>query len=239
MTGWSVMLRGIRYRSGRSLVVLFLAAFATLAAVLAPAYGRAAAQSVLTDAVRSAPPSATSLTISAESSAAGADAGSYDPAQHPVSEAKTLVDNALLQGTQPGRGDRPADHGGRDRVAGRPGQRRAPHRFAGLALGRLRPGEAGRRGVRGRRRAGDGQRALRRRDQAQGRRLHHRPLAQRRRQPVAACRSSVSTRQRIPPPSTGATARISRTRRVRGSTPSSPAPRTTCACRGRPGSRPS
>ena len=43
MTGWSVMLRGIRYRSGRSLVVLLIAAFATLAAVLIPAYGRAAA----------------------------------------------------------------------------------------------------------------------------------------------------------------------------------------------------
>jgi len=97
VTGWSVMLRGIRYRSGRSLVVLFLAAFATLAAVLAPAYGRAAAQSVLTDAVRSAPPSATSLTISAESSAAGAGSGSYDPAQHPVAEAKSLVDNAFRQ----------------------------------------------------------------------------------------------------------------------------------------------
>lgn len=97
MTGWSVMLRGIRYRSGRSLVVLVLAAFATLAAVLAPAYGRAAAQSVLTDAVRSAPQTATSLTISAESSAAGAGSGSYDPAQNPVAEAKSLVDNAFRQ----------------------------------------------------------------------------------------------------------------------------------------------
>jgi len=95
VTGWSVMLRGIRYRSGRSLVVLFLAAFATIAAVLAPAYGRAAEQSVLTDAVRSAPQAATSLTISAESSAAGAGSGSYDPAQQPVAEAKTVVDDAF------------------------------------------------------------------------------------------------------------------------------------------------
>ena len=31
MTGWSVMLRGIRYRSGRSLVVLLLAAFVVIA----------------------------------------------------------------------------------------------------------------------------------------------------------------------------------------------------------------
>jgi hypothetical protein len=89
------MLRGIRYRSGRSLVVLLLAAFATAAAVLTPAYGRAAAQSVLTDGLRSAPPTAAALTVSAESSAAGAQGGSFDPAQQSTSEAKTLVDSAF------------------------------------------------------------------------------------------------------------------------------------------------
>jgi hypothetical protein len=60
------MLRGIRYRSGRSLVVLLLAAFATTAAVLIPAYERAAEQSVLTDGMRSAPPVSSALTVSAE-----------------------------------------------------------------------------------------------------------------------------------------------------------------------------
>lgn len=95
MTGWSVMLRGIRYRSGRSLVVLLLAAFATLAAVLIPAYGRAAAQSVLTDGMRAAPVTAASVTVSAEGSAAGASGGAFDPAQQPVSEAKVLVDTAF------------------------------------------------------------------------------------------------------------------------------------------------
>ncbi len=95
MTGWSVMLRGIRYRSGRSLVVLLIAAFATLAAVLSPAYGRAAAQSVLTDGMRSAPLTAASVTISAEGSAAGAAGGAFDPAQQPVAEAKTLADTAF------------------------------------------------------------------------------------------------------------------------------------------------
>lgn len=95
MTGWSVMLRGIRYRSGRSLVVLLLAAFATAAAVLTPAYGRAAAQSVLTDGLRAAPPTAAAVTINAESSAAGAQSGSFDPAQQSTAEAKALVDNAF------------------------------------------------------------------------------------------------------------------------------------------------
>jgi putative ABC transport system permease protein len=95
VTGWSVMLRGIRYRSGRSLVVLLLAAFATAAAVLTPAYGRAAAQSVLTDGLRAAPPTAAAVTVSAESSAAGAQSGSFDPAQQSSAEAKTLVDNAF------------------------------------------------------------------------------------------------------------------------------------------------
>ncbi|WP_162907375.1 FtsX-like permease family protein, partial [Allorhizocola rhizosphaerae] len=97
MTGWSVMLRGIRHRSGRSLVVLLLAAFAILACVLVPAYGRAAAQSVLTDAVLAAPQTAASLTISAESSAAGAQGGAFDPAQQSVAEAKVFVDGALAK----------------------------------------------------------------------------------------------------------------------------------------------
>ena len=61
MTAWSVMLRGIRYRPGRSLGVFLLALVATTAAVLAPAYSRAAQQSVLTDGLRSAPADATSL----------------------------------------------------------------------------------------------------------------------------------------------------------------------------------
>ncbi len=95
MTGWSVMLRGIRYRSGRSLVVLVIAAFATLAAVLVPAYGRATAQSVLTDGMRSAPITAASVTISAEGTASGAAGGAFDPAQQPVAEAKALADSAF------------------------------------------------------------------------------------------------------------------------------------------------
>lgn len=94
MTGWSVMLRGIRYRSGRSLVVILLAAFATLAAVLAPAYGRAAQQSVLTDALRAAPQAAIALTISAQSSAAG---GAFNPAEQSVIEAKALADAQIAK----------------------------------------------------------------------------------------------------------------------------------------------
>ena len=63
MAGWTVVLRGIRYRSGRSLMVLILAGIATAATVLAPAYSRAAQQSVLSDGLRSAPADATSLQV--------------------------------------------------------------------------------------------------------------------------------------------------------------------------------
>jgi len=52
LAAWTVVLRGIRYRAGRSFVVFVLAALATTAAVLAPAYSRAAQQSVLADGLR-------------------------------------------------------------------------------------------------------------------------------------------------------------------------------------------
>jgi len=64
--GWTVVLRGIRYRSGRSLMVLLLAAVATAATVLAPAYARAAQQSVLTDRLADAPANATGLHLSSD-----------------------------------------------------------------------------------------------------------------------------------------------------------------------------
>jgi hypothetical protein len=90
LTGWTVMLRGIRYRAGRSLVVLVLAAVATTAAVLAPAYTRAAQQSVLTDGLRNAPPSATALVVDAEGTADSA------PAAHNASaDAKAVVSGSL------------------------------------------------------------------------------------------------------------------------------------------------
>jgi putative ABC transport system permease protein len=65
------MLRGIRYRSGRSFVVFVLAAMATTAAVLAPAYSRAAQQSVLFDALATASADATSLTVGAKGTGDG------------------------------------------------------------------------------------------------------------------------------------------------------------------------
>jgi len=80
--GWTVVLRGIRYRSGRSLVVLLLAAIATAATVLAPAYSRAAQQSVLSDQLRAAPVNATSLHVRSEPLAGEA------PALESTSEAK-------------------------------------------------------------------------------------------------------------------------------------------------------
>jgi len=66
LTALTVMLRGIRYRAGRSLVVFLLAVTATTAAVLAPAYSRAAQQSVLTDGLSAASTDATGLTVGAK-----------------------------------------------------------------------------------------------------------------------------------------------------------------------------
>jgi hypothetical protein len=66
------MLRGIRYRAGRSFVVFLLAVTATTAAVLAPAYSRAAQQSVLTDGLSGASTGATGITVGAKGTAGGA-----------------------------------------------------------------------------------------------------------------------------------------------------------------------
>ncbi len=63
MAAWLVTLRGIRYRSGRSLVVFLLAALATTAAVLAPAYTRVAQQSALSDQLRDVPAPTLGLTV--------------------------------------------------------------------------------------------------------------------------------------------------------------------------------
>ncbi|HEY3010883.1 MAG TPA: FtsX-like permease family protein [Micromonosporaceae bacterium] len=92
MTGWTVMVRGIRYRAGRSLVVLLLAAAATTAAVLAPAYTRAAQQSVLTDGLRNAPPSATALVAVAEGTADSAPA-----AHNATGDARALIKGSLAR----------------------------------------------------------------------------------------------------------------------------------------------
>jgi len=90
VTAWTVVLRGIRFRAGRSLVVLMLAVIATTAAVLAPAYSRAAAQSVLTDGLHSAPAAATSLAVGAEGTAAAAPA-----AHNSTGDARAAVSAAL------------------------------------------------------------------------------------------------------------------------------------------------
>ena len=90
MTAWTVMLRGIRHRSGRSLVVLLLAIVATTATVLVPAYSRAAQQSVLTDGLRAAPSTGTNLAVGAEGTAATA------PAAHGATgDARAAVSAAL------------------------------------------------------------------------------------------------------------------------------------------------
>ena len=93
MTSLGVALRGIRYRPGRSLIVLLLAAVATAATVIAPAYSRAAQQSVLTDRLRGAPVGATTLLVRSDPSEAGA------PVVESTSEAK--LELRLLFGRRP------------------------------------------------------------------------------------------------------------------------------------------
>jgi len=91
LAGWTVVLRGIRYRAGRSLVVLLLAAVATAATVLAPSYSRAAQQSVLTDGLASAPASATSLEVRSD------PVGGEAPAVESISEARVEVQRLLAR----------------------------------------------------------------------------------------------------------------------------------------------
>jgi putative ABC transport system permease protein len=61
-------LRGVRYRAGRSLVVLLLATVAATAAAAIPGYARAAQESVVRDLVAAAPAVNTSLRIQAPTS---------------------------------------------------------------------------------------------------------------------------------------------------------------------------
>lgn len=91
-TGWAVLWRGIRYRAGRSAAVALLAAVAVAAAVLAPGFARAAQQSVLTDGLAAAPPSAAGLTVTATGTPAAAPA-----AHQPADEVRSLVDTTLAE----------------------------------------------------------------------------------------------------------------------------------------------
>ncbi len=65
MTGWTVMLRGIRFRAGRSLLVLLIATIATASAVAAAGYIRAAQQSVLRDGLKYSPTYQTNVVMDA------------------------------------------------------------------------------------------------------------------------------------------------------------------------------
>src|SRR5262249_1500511 len=89
------MLRGIRYRAGRSLVGFLLALAATAAAVLAPVYARAAQQSVLTDGLRSASADATTLVVAAKGTA-------------PESQSAFLDTNEIRQTVRQALASRPA-----------------------------------------------------------------------------------------------------------------------------------
>src|SRR4051794_21405827 len=93
------MLRGIRYRAGRSLAVFLLALLATTAAVLAPVYSRAAQQSVLTDGLTSASLDAGALVVSAKGTAAESEAAFRD-----TDDIRLAVRQVL--NTQPVVGDR-------------------------------------------------------------------------------------------------------------------------------------
>ncbi|MEV0394657.1 FtsX-like permease family protein [Polymorphospora rubra] len=66
-----VTLRGIRYRRARSLIVVLLATLATAAAVVIPAYTRAAQQSVLTDTVTAVWPATAGISANGRAGAVG------------------------------------------------------------------------------------------------------------------------------------------------------------------------
>lgn len=74
MASLAVVLRGIGFRPGRSLVVVALAAISIGALVLAPAYSRVAQQSVLADRLAAAPANATALHLVAAPLDSGAAA---------------------------------------------------------------------------------------------------------------------------------------------------------------------
>src|SRR3712207_9265280 len=93
------MLRGVRYRAGRSLVVFLLALLATTAAVLAPVYSRAAQQSVLTDGLAAASLDAGALVVSARGTAAESEAAFRD-----TDDIRLAVRQVL--NTEPAVGDR-------------------------------------------------------------------------------------------------------------------------------------
>jgi putative ABC transport system permease protein len=85
-----VILRGIRYRPGRSAVVAALAAAATAAAVLTPAYTSAAHQSLLTDALTQLPAASNGTRVTTDMYRPGEADGSADP-QGVLSELDDLV----------------------------------------------------------------------------------------------------------------------------------------------------
>lgn len=78
MTLLHVIWRGIRYRPGRSIVVLALAAVATAAAVMTPAYTAAAHQSLLTDALADLPDGQDGARVAAAGHRAEADESHFD-----------------------------------------------------------------------------------------------------------------------------------------------------------------
>jgi hypothetical protein len=88
----SVTLRGIRYRAGRSFIVVLLATIAVAAAVIAPSYSRAAQQSILTDLVTDLPPAQAGLTARARS-------GPDDPPQT-IASTRALLQAQIDQHSQ-------------------------------------------------------------------------------------------------------------------------------------------
>lgn len=100
MTLLHVVLRGIRYRPGRSVVVLALAAVATAAAVMTPAYTSAAHQSLLTDALTDLPSGADHVRLAAQNHTAEAETGYFDEIHEDV-EHRVAGDEELSALTDP------------------------------------------------------------------------------------------------------------------------------------------
>lgn len=86
-----VTLRGIRYRPGRSLVVVLLSAVAVAAGVLAPAYARAAQQSILSDRLSEISPPALGLAVQSTAQSVAETNGKIDPLALGLDEVPTLT----------------------------------------------------------------------------------------------------------------------------------------------------
>lgn len=122
MTSWTVLWRGLRYRAGRSLLVLLMATVATTAAALVPSYLRGAQESVARDALDQGTVQETALVVQLpttrnEEKPQSGEAAQPDLAAGAARTDAVLAESELLSGLVEGK----AAHAETNlRLAGRP-----------------------------------------------------------------------------------------------------------------------